>query len=42
MKGKLPVTEIEQLPSDWHVSSVVPIQVPELDAERHLILLNTN
>lgn len=41
MKGKTPDDEIEQIADhpDWHLHSVIPLDVPFLDAERCLILL---
>ena len=42
MKGKLPQSEIQQIPPTWQVSNIQPVQVPELEAERHLIILNRN
>lgn len=39
MKGVYPEAEIAALPAAWAVERSVPLQVPELDAERHLIVL---
>ena len=39
MKGRYPDTEIADLPAEWAVRQVHELQVPELDAERHLIEL---
>lgn len=39
MKGALPAAEIAQLGGEFKVSSVVPLTVPGLDAERHLVIL---
>lgn len=39
MKGLLPTEEISRLPLGWQVKNVVSLQVPMLDAERHLILI---
>ena len=39
MKGINPVAEMAELPSDVTVSAVIPLDVPDLGAERHLILL---
>ncbi len=39
MKGKYPQEEIDALPKGWRVVAVHPLQVPGLDAERHLIEL---
>ena len=39
MKGVIPHDEIARLPKPWHVSQVYPVQVPGLDAQRHVIVL---
>ncbi|MDR0777137.1 MAG: 16S rRNA (guanine(527)-N(7))-methyltransferase RsmG [Azonexus sp.] len=39
MKGIRPDAEIAALPADIAVEAVLPLQVPGLDAERHLIIL---
>jgi 16S rRNA (guanine527-N7)-methyltransferase len=39
MKGQRPDAELAALPNDIAVTEVIPLQVPELAAERHLILL---
>lgn len=39
MKGRLPNDEIASLPDDWRVQQVLPLDVPRLGAERHLLLL---
>jgi len=39
MKGQRPDDEIAALPADIRVESMIPLQVPGLDAERHLIIL---
>lgn len=39
MKGQTPTAEIAELPSDWQVLANHPLEVPELDARRHLIEL---
>lgn len=39
MKGKTPRAEIDDLPSAWRVVAVHRLQVPGLDAERHLVEL---
>nr|WP_198981099.1 16S rRNA (guanine(527)-N(7))-methyltransferase RsmG [Herbaspirillum sp. ASV7] len=39
LKGVLPQEEIERLPAGWKVQSIRPLQVPGLDAERHLIFI---
>lgn len=39
MKGVHPVDEIAALPAGWRLDAVTPLQVPGLDAERHLIVI---
>ena len=39
MKGVYPDEEIEQLPSDVQLESVIPLQVPGLRGSRHLVIL---
>ena len=39
MKGALPDGEINALPADSEVAAIIPLAVPGLDAERHLIIL---
>jgi 16S rRNA (guanine527-N7)-methyltransferase len=39
MKGVLPHDELERLPAGFRVREVVKLDVPLLDAERHLVLL---
>lgn len=39
MKGVHPVDEIAALPAGWRLDSVTPLQVPGLDAERHLVVV---
>lgn len=39
MKGVHPDAEIAALPTDIVVESIIPLSVPGLDAERHLIIL---
>ena len=39
MKGARPDAEIAQLPGSWRVETIIPLHVPGLDAERHLIVL---
>lgn len=39
MKGVLPEQEMASLPAAWQVTSVAPLKVPGLDAERHLIFM---
>jgi len=40
MKGVIPQAEIAQLPTSWKVKEIVPLKVPGMQAERHLILMN--
>ncbi|TXL64801.1 16S rRNA (guanine(527)-N(7))-methyltransferase RsmG [Zeimonas arvi] len=39
MKGGVPRDEIAALGGGWSVAEILPLQVPLLDAERHLLLL---
>lgn len=39
MKGVLPQDEIDRLPAGWRLVRSVPLVVPGLSAERHLILI---
>ncbi len=39
MKGVFPDAEMAELPSDVVVEAVIPLEVPDLGAERHLIVL---
>ncbi len=39
MKGVNPVEEIGRLPAGWQVREVRPLQVPGLDAQRHLVFI---
>ncbi|PKO36218.1 MAG: 16S rRNA (guanine(527)-N(7))-methyltransferase RsmG [Betaproteobacteria bacterium HGW-Betaproteobacteria-6] len=39
MKGVRPDDELKALPADIAVESIIPLSVPGLDAERHLIIL---
>jgi len=40
MKGVHPFEEIERLPQGFRIQQVVPLHVPGLDAERHLVLVS--
>ena len=42
MKGVYPEAEIAALPAGWGVDTSIELQVPELPAERHLIVLKRN
>jgi 16S rRNA (guanine527-N7)-methyltransferase len=39
LKGVYPEQEIAKLPDGWQVEKVVPVDVPGMDAERHLVYL---
>jgi 16S rRNA (guanine527-N7)-methyltransferase len=39
MKGVYPHVEIAQLPAGWRVEEVLPLQVPGLTGERHLVVV---
>lgn len=39
MKGTYPRDEIARIPAQWTVSNVIALRVPQLDAERHLLVL---
>lgn len=39
LKGVAPDTASDPLPSWCQIQQIIPLQVPELDAERHLVLL---
>lgn len=39
LKGILPEAEIAKLPAGWKVREVRPLQVPTLQAERHLVFI---
>jgi len=42
LKGVLPEDEIAQLPVQFSVESVVELQVPHLEGERHLVIIKPN
>ncbi|MOA55407.1 Ribosomal RNA small subunit methyltransferase G [Serratia fonticola] len=42
LKGVCPQDELAQLPEGVSLESVVRLQVPELDGERHLIVLKAH
>jgi len=42
LKGQLPEEEIAQLPAPFSVASVVPLKVPQLEGERHLVIITAN
>ena len=39
MKGQRPQDEIAALPHDWRVTDLIELKVPQLQAQRHLVLL---
>lgn len=39
LKGVMPNEEIAKLPQGWRVAEVLPLNVPDLHAERHLIFI---
>ena len=39
MKGARPDTEIARLPDSWKSETIIPLRVPRLDAQRHLVML---
>jgi 16S rRNA (guanine527-N7)-methyltransferase len=39
MKGVHPYEEIAQLPRGWHLLQVIPLQIPGLRAQRHLVTI---
>jgi len=41
MKGAAVQEEIAALPDFVKVSAVIPLQVPELDASRHLVIMTS-
>ena len=42
IKGQMPEDEIALLPEEYQVESVVKLQVPALDGERHLVVIKAN
>jgi 16S rRNA (guanine527-N7)-methyltransferase len=42
LKGIAPAAEMAALPAGWTVSEVRPLQVPTLQAERHLVFIERN
>lgn len=39
MKGRHPLGEIQNLPSEFRVKTVLPVSVPGLSSQRHLVLI---
>jgi len=42
LKGLVPDDEIAQLPAGYSVESIAKLQVPQLDGERHLVVIKPN
>lgn len=42
LKGLVPDDEIAQLPAGYSVESIAKLQVPQLDGERHLVVIQPN
>lgn len=42
MKGVHPFDEIARMPSDYIVGEIIPIQVPQVDGQRHLVVIKKN
>ena len=42
LKGQLPEDEIAQLPAPFSMESVVELHVPQLEGERHLVIIKPN
>ena len=42
LKGQLPEDEIASLPAEFSVESVEKLRVPQLDGERHMVVIKTN
>ncbi len=42
MKGLIPEDEISNLDKQWTVARIVPLAVPHLNAQRHLIIIEKN
>ncbi|AXD45584.1 16S rRNA (guanine(527)-N(7))-methyltransferase RsmG [Salmonella enterica] len=42
LKGQLPGNEIASLPDDFSVESVEKLHVPQLEGERHLVIIKSN
>jgi 16S rRNA (guanine527-N7)-methyltransferase len=39
LKGVAPAEEQQRLPAEWSVSELRPLQVPKMEAERHLVFI---
>lgn len=42
LKGLLPEDEIAALPAPFQVDSIVKLAVPQLEGERHLVVIKPN
>lgn len=42
MKGLIPEDEISNLDRQWTTAKIVPLAVPQLDAQRHLVIIEKN
>ncbi|MGN0917529.1 MAG: 16S rRNA (guanine(527)-N(7))-methyltransferase RsmG [Oxalobacter sp.] len=42
MKGLIPEDEISNLDKQWTIAKIVPLVVPGLDAQRHLVIIERN
>ncbi|SUG50562.1 16S rRNA methyltransferase [Salmonella enterica subsp. arizonae] len=42
LKGQLPEDEIASLPNNFSVESVEKLRVPQLEGERHLVIIKSN
>ncbi len=42
LKGQLPREEIDTLPAGFELSRVDKLEVPELEGERHLVIVRRN
>jgi 16S rRNA (guanine527-N7)-methyltransferase len=40
MKGVMPDGEVARLPAGWQVDQVIPLHVPDLAVERHLLKIS--
>jgi 16S rRNA (guanine527-N7)-methyltransferase len=41
MKGRAPTEELADLPTEWRLADLQPIEVPGLEAQRHLLRLES-
>lgn len=42
LKGQIPTSEMAQLPAGWKIKDIQAVNVPELNAQRHLLWLTRN